>query len=102
MTGGTLDPPGAKCRHIQGEYKGMTTLPDRGAMSSPRIFFLKRGLDVGKSQKWPYQHLRHFIIEFYSNIYNIRSPTQNSEKEIVLCKNGDDITRFDGSPIVYL
>jgi hypothetical protein len=29
--------------------------------------------------------------------YNIRSPTQDSEKEIVLCKKGDDITRFDGS-----
>jgi len=28
--------------------------------------------------------------------YNIRSPTQDSEKEIVLCKKGDDITRFDG------
>ena len=31
--------------------------------------------------------------------YNIRSPTQDSEKEIVLCKKGDDITRFDGSHI---
>ncbi len=30
--------------------------------------------------------------------YNIRSPTQDSEKEIVLCKKGDDITRFDGTP----
>ena len=29
--------------------------------------------------------------------YNIRSPTQDSEKEIVLCKKGDDITRFDGT-----
>jgi hypothetical protein len=28
--------------------------------------------------------------------YNIRSPTQDSEKEIVLCKKGDNITRFDG------
>jgi hypothetical protein len=28
--------------------------------------------------------------------YNIRSSTQDSEKEIVLCKKGDDITRFDG------
>ncbi len=28
--------------------------------------------------------------------YNISSPTQDSEKEIVLCKKGDDITRFDG------
>ena len=27
--------------------------------------------------------------------YNIRSPTQDSEKEIVLCKKGDDNTRFD-------
>ncbi len=29
--------------------------------------------------------------------YNIRSPTQDSKKEIVLCKKGDDITRFDGT-----
>ncbi len=29
--------------------------------------------------------------------YNIRSPTQDSEKEIVLCKKGDDITSFDGT-----
>ena len=29
--------------------------------------------------------------------YNIRSPTQDSEKEIVLCKKGDDITHFDSS-----
>jgi hypothetical protein len=28
--------------------------------------------------------------------YNIRSPKQDSEKKIVLCKKGDDITRFDG------
>ncbi len=28
--------------------------------------------------------------------YNIRSPTRNSEKKIVLCSKGDDITRFDG------
>ena len=31
--------------------------------------------------------------------YNIRSPTQDSEKEIVLCKKGDDITRFDGTEL---
>ncbi len=30
--------------------------------------------------------------------YNIRSPTQDSEKEIALYKKGDDITRFDGIP----
>jgi hypothetical protein len=29
--------------------------------------------------------------------YNIRSPTQDSEKKIVLCNKGDDITRFDGT-----
>ena len=28
--------------------------------------------------------------------YNTRSPKQDSEKKIVLCKKGDDITRFDG------
>ncbi len=33
--------------------------------------------------------------------YNIRSPTQDSEKEIVLCKKGDDITRFDGTLVKY-
>ncbi len=33
--------------------------------------------------------------------YNIRSPTQDSEKEIVLCKKGDDITRFDGTETLY-
>jgi hypothetical protein len=31
-------------------------------------FLKKRGLDVVKNQRWPYQHLGHFIIEFYSNI----------------------------------
>ncbi len=34
----------------------------------------------------------------YSNFKatnNIRTPTQDSEKEIVLCKKGDDNTRFD-------
>ncbi len=34
--------------------------------------------------------------------YNIRSPTQDSEKEIVLCKKGDDITRFDGILITVI
>ncbi len=29
--------------------------------------------------------------------YNIRSPKQDSEKKIVLCKKGDDITRLDGN-----
>ncbi len=33
--------------------------------------------------------------------YNIRSPTQDSEKEIVLCKKGDDITRFDGTVLRF-
>jgi hypothetical protein len=28
------------------------------------------------------------------------SPTQDSEKKIVLCKKGDDITRFDGTNLV--
>jgi hypothetical protein len=28
---------------------------------------------------------------------NIRSPKQDSEKKIVLCKKGDDITRLDGN-----
>ncbi len=40
----------------------------------------------------------------YSNFiatYNIRSPAQDSEKEIVLCKKGDDITRFDGTKYPY-
>ncbi len=54
-------------------------------MSSPQHFFFKRGLDVGKSQK------SNFLAT-----YNIRSPKQDSEKKIVLCKKGDDITRFDG------
>ena len=29
--------------------------------------------------------------------YNIRPPEQDSEKKIVLCKKGDDITRLDGT-----
>ncbi len=59
---------GAKIRNIQGEYKGVTTLPDVWVMSSPQHFFKKRGLDVGRSQKWPCQHLGPFLIEFCSNI----------------------------------
>ncbi len=34
--------------------------------------------------------------------YNIRSPTQDSEKEIVLWKKSDDITRFDGTGVAHL
>jgi hypothetical protein len=30
-------------------------------------------------------------------IYNIRSSKQDSEKNMVLCKKGDDITSFDGT-----
>jgi hypothetical protein len=34
--------------------------------------------------------------------YNIRSPKQDSEKKIVLCKKGDDITQLDGMQLTYL
>ncbi len=42
----------------------MTTLPDRRVKSSPQQNKTKLGLDVGKSQKWPCQHLGLFKIEF--------------------------------------
>jgi hypothetical protein len=37
------------------------------------------------------------IYEANGNIYsNIRSSKQDSEKKVVLCKSGDDITRLGG------
>ncbi len=44
----------------------------------------------------------HILSLNFVATYNIRSPTQDSEKEIVLCKKGDDITRFDGSALAVL
>jgi hypothetical protein len=32
--------------------------------------------------------------------YNIRSSEKDSEKNMVLCKKGDDITPFDGTVLV--
>ena len=59
---------GAKSRHIQQEYKGVTTLDDGWQMSSPQHIFKKRRLNVGKSQKRPCQHVGSFLIEFYSDL----------------------------------
>ncbi len=39
----------------------------------------------------------YILLSNFIATYNIRSPTQDYEKEIVMCKKGDDITRFDGS-----
>jgi hypothetical protein len=79
----TALPAGAKIRHIQHEYEGVTT--DEGNVVSP-TFYLKRDLNVANSEKRPYQHVGPFKIEFYSTI-NSWSPKQDSENTIVMCKN---------------
>jgi hypothetical protein len=68
----------------------VTTLHDCVGNVAIPTFFLK-GLDGGKSRKWSCQHLGTFIAT-----YNIRSSEKDSEKNMVLCKKGDDITPFDG------
>ena len=60
----TTLPPGVKIRHLMKEEKGVTTLPDRRVKSSPQENKKKLGLDVGKNQKWPCQHLGLLKIEF--------------------------------------
>jgi hypothetical protein len=35
-------------------------------------------------------------------LFTVRSPKQDSEKKIVLCKKGDDITRLDGKLTILL
>jgi hypothetical protein len=60
----TTLPRGVKIRHLLREEKGVMTLPDRRVKSYPNITKKRLGLDVGKSQKWPCQHLGLFKIEF--------------------------------------
>ncbi len=44
-------------------------------------------------------NIQAFLKSKFVATYNIRSPKQDSEKKIVLCKKGDDITRLDGTDI---
>ncbi len=53
----TTLPPGVIIRHLLREEKGVMTLPDRRVKSSPQQNKTKLGLEVGKNQKWPCQHL---------------------------------------------
>ncbi len=47
--------------------------------------------------KYGHTNIWDILLSNFIATYNIRSPTQDSEKKIVLCIKGDDITRFDGS-----
>ncbi len=51
---------------------------------------------VAKAENGHFNIQELFKFNFIAT-YNIRSPEKDSEKKMVLCKKGDDITPFDGS-----
>ncbi len=75
----TTLPPHVKICHLLREENGVTTLANKRVKLSPQHNKKKMGLDVGKSQKWPCQHLGLFKFEFCT------------EKKLVQENTDDDI-----------
>ena len=54
---------GVKFRDLELAVKGVTKLHDGWVTSSPRPKKFFGGLNGGKDQTWPYQHLVHIIVQ---------------------------------------